>query len=123
MRISDWSSDVCSSDLDEDDPFSFEDETTRTRTLRLGATHQSGRDTVGLAAFAGTNEDGSEGDEEFYQASLNWGLPLTPAAGFTSRASYSHSDFETEDSTDEEYRQSAGVHQPTSPENPSTPAY
>src|SRR3546814_293627 len=58
--------------FDEDDPFSFEDETTRTRTLRLGATHQSGRDTVGLAAFAGTNEGGSEGDEEFYQARLTW---------------------------------------------------
>src|SRR3546814_13660318 len=66
--------------LDEDDPFSFEDETTRTRTLRLGATHQSGRDTVGLAAFAGTNEGGSEGDEEFYQARLTWGRPLTPVA-------------------------------------------
>src|SRR3546814_19807198 len=50
-----------------DDPFTFDDETTRTKTLLLGANHRSGRNTFRLTGLAGTAEGGPEGDEEFYQ--------------------------------------------------------
>src|SRR3546814_11098635 len=72
---------------------------------------------------SGTNEGGSEGDEEFYQARLTWGRPLTPVAGFTSSASYRHSDFEDEDRTDDEYRLSAGVTYQLSPDARASLAY
>src|SRR3546814_1157563 len=73
--------------------------------------------------FRSTNDGGSRGDEEFYQARLTWGRPLTPLAGFTSSASYRHSDFEDEDRTDDEYRLSAGVTYQLSPDARASLAY
>lgn len=95
--------------FDGDDPFTFEDETVRTRTFRLSAEHRSGRNTVRLSGLAGTADGGSQGDEEFYQARLTWGRPLSPAMGFTASAIYQHSDFQDEDRTDDTYHLNAGL--------------
>lgn len=89
--------------LDEDDLFTFEDETTRTRTLRLSADHTSGRDNIELSGLAGTSEGGSRGDEEFYRLRLSWGRPLSTDIGFNASAAYQRSDFEDEDRTDDTY--------------------
>lgn len=83
------------------DPFSFDDETTRTRTLRLAANHVTGRNVFGLSALRGTSEGGSEGDEEFYTARFSWARPLSTDLDFTAIASYDHSKFDEEDRTDD----------------------
>lgn len=95
--------------FDEDDPFTFENETTRTRTLRLGADHRSGRNTFRLSGLGGTSEGGSEGDEEFYQARLTWGRALSTDLSFTSGASYQRSDFQDENRTDDTYSLNMGL--------------
>lgn len=95
--------------FDEDDPFTFEDETVRTRTFRMSVEHRSGRNTFRLSGLAGTADGGTEGDEEFYQARATWSRPLSPSIGFTASASYQNSDFEDEDRTDDTYRLSAGI--------------
>lgn len=95
--------------FDEDDPFTFEDETTRTRTLRLSADHRSGRDSFRLSSLAGTNEGGIEGDEEFYQAGISWSRTLSSVLAVTAGATYRRSDFQDEDRTDDTYSLSAGL--------------
>lgn len=95
--------------FDEDDLFTFEDETVRTRTFRLSADHRSGRNTVRLSSLAGTADGGLRGDEEFYQARLTWGRPLSPTIGFTASAAYQRSEFQDEDRTDDTYHLSAGL--------------
>ncbi|GAB4234811.1 MAG: hypothetical protein Tsb0032_40250 [Kiloniellaceae bacterium] len=95
--------------FDPDDPFTFEDETTRTRTLRFGADHTSGRDTFRLSGFVGSSEGGSDGDEEFYQARLTWGRELRSDLSFSSSAAYQHSDFVDEDRIDDTYTLNLGL--------------
>jgi len=95
--------------VDEDELFTFDDETTRTRTLRLSADHRSGRDSFRLSSLVGTSEGGSRGDEEFYQARLTWGRPLSTDIGFNASAAYQHSDFEDEDRTDDTYSLSTSL--------------
>jgi polysaccharide export outer membrane protein len=86
-----------------DDPFTFEDETTRTRTLRLDATHLSGNNIFGLTALGGNSEGGSEGDEDFYQARITWSRTLSEELSFAAIASYQHSKFDDDDRTDDTY--------------------
>lgn len=95
--------------IDEDDLFTFEDETVRTRTFRLSADHRSGRDTFRLSSLAGTADGGRRGDEEFYQARLTWGRPLSPTIGFSSSAAYQRSEFQDEDRTDDTYHLSVSL--------------
>lgn len=87
----------------EEDPFTFDDETTRTRTLRLGVTHEDGNSTLGLFALKGDNEGGSEGDEDFYSARITWSRVLSEELSFNASASYEHSKFDEEDRTDDTY--------------------
>jgi polysaccharide export outer membrane protein len=89
--------------VDEDDPFTFEDETTRTRTLRVGATHFDDNNTFGLFALKGDSEGGSEGDEDFYQARVTWSRALSEELSFIAAASYEHSKFDEDDRTDDTY--------------------
>ena len=93
----------------DDDPFTFDDETTRTKTLRLGADHRSGRDVIRISGLVGTSEGGSEGDEDFYQASATWGRPLNPVLGFTSSIGYEHSTFDVDDRQDDNYSLGLGL--------------
>jgi polysaccharide export outer membrane protein len=86
-----------------DDPFTFEDETTRTKTLRLGTTHVDGRNTFRLTGTKGSSEGGSEGDEDFYVARITWSRSLTEELTFDTSASYEHSKFDEEDRTDDTY--------------------
>jgi polysaccharide export outer membrane protein len=95
--------------FDPDDPFTFEDETVRTRTLRVGADHRAGRDTFRLTGLAGTSEGGSQGDEEFYEARLTWGRPLNQEITLTSSARYQRSDFEEDDRLDDTYTLNVGL--------------
>jgi polysaccharide biosynthesis/export protein len=86
-----------------DDPFTFEDETTRTRTLRLGATHVDGRNTFRLTGTQGSSDGGSEGDEDFYVARISWSRSLSEEFTLDTSASYEHSKFDQEDRTDDTY--------------------
>lgn len=88
----------------DDDPFTFDDETTRTRTLRLGARHVDGRNTFNLTGLKGMTDGGSEGDEDLYEARISWSRSLSDEFTFNTSASYEHSKFEDEDRTDETYR-------------------
>ena len=92
-----------------DDPFTFDDETTRTKTLLLGANHRSGRNTFRLTGLAGTAEGGSEGDEEFYQTRFTWGRSLSQSLSLTSSAAYHRSDFQDEDRIDDTYSLNVGL--------------
>lgn len=89
--------------LVEDDPFTFEDETTRTRTLRLGANYVDGANTFRLSGLKGTSDGGSEGDEDFYTARISWSRALNDDLSFDTSASYEHSKFDEGDRTDDTY--------------------
>lgn len=91
------------------DSFTFQDETTRTRTLRLAATHTEGLNSFRLSGVGGTSTGGSDGDEDFYSARITWSRDLTPDLSFNSGASYRHSHFDEEDRTDETYRVNLGL--------------
>lgn len=93
----------------EDDPFTFDDETTRTRTLRLGFRHADGNDTFGLFALKGDSTGGSEGDEDFYEVGITWSRALSEDINFNASASYDHSDFEEDDRTDDTYLITTGL--------------
>ncbi len=90
------------------DPFTFDDETTRTRTFRLNARHESGRNSFGLSGLAGTSEGGSTGEEAFYTGSVSWGRTLSPELQLTTGASYQHSAFDEDDRTDDTYSANVG---------------
>jgi uncharacterized protein (PEP-CTERM system associated) len=91
------------------DPFTFDDETTRTKTLRLGADHTSGRNSFGLSGLAGTSEGGTDGDEDFYTASVSWGRSLSTELQLNAGASYDHSKFDEDDRTDDTYGVNMGL--------------
>ncbi len=93
----------------DSDPFTFEDDTTRTRTLRLNANHQSGRNTFGISGLAGTSEGGSEGDEEFYRTTVTWTRALTPDIGLRTSATYDRSQFDEDGREDDTYRANLGL--------------
>jgi polysaccharide biosynthesis/export protein len=92
-----------------DDPFTFEDETTRTRTLTVGTTHIDGRSTFRFTGLMGSSDGGSEGDEDFYQARISWSRSLNQDLSFDTSASYEHSKFEEDDRTDDTYLLSLGL--------------
>jgi polysaccharide export outer membrane protein len=89
--------------VDEDDPFTFEDDTTRTRNLRVGVNHIEGNNTFGFFALGGENKGGEEGDEKFYQARITWSRILNEELNFAATASYEHSKFDDDDRTDDTY--------------------
>jgi polysaccharide export outer membrane protein len=91
------------------DPFTFDDETTRTKTLRLGADHTSGRNSFGLSGLAGTSEGGTDGDEDFYTASVSWGRSLSTELQLNAGASYDHRKFDEDDRTDDTYGVNMGL--------------
>ncbi|WP_193369810.1 XrtA/PEP-CTERM system exopolysaccharide export protein [Pelagibius marinus] len=93
----------------EDELFTFEDATTRTRTFRLNAEHRSGRNTFRLSGLAGTSEGGSAGDEEFYRVNLAWGRPLSSTVDLTASGGYQRSDFQDEDRTDDTFNANLGL--------------
>ncbi|MGF1630430.1 MAG: XrtA/PEP-CTERM system exopolysaccharide export protein [Kiloniellaceae bacterium] len=95
--------------FDGDDPFTFEDETTRTSTLRIGADHRSGSNTFRLSGLVGTSEGGTEGDEEFYEARATWARRLSSELSFTSAIAYEHSDFQEDNRTDDTYSLNLGL--------------
>ena len=86
-----------------DEPFSFQDETTRTRTLRLGAVYADGRDTITLSGLRGTSDGGEDGDEKFYNAAITWSRILSEEFNFSTLAAYEHSDFTDDNRTDDTY--------------------
>jgi hypothetical protein len=89
--------------VDEGGPFTFVDETTRTRTLRVGANHFEGNNTFALFALKGDSQGGSQGDEDFYGARFTWSRPLSEELSFIATASYEHSKFNVDDRTDDTY--------------------
>jgi polysaccharide export outer membrane protein len=93
----------------QDDPFTFEDETTRTRTLTFGLSHESGNNTFGLTALKGDSEGGTEGDEEFYEATVTWSRALNEEMNLNAAVSYEHSEFDEDDRTDDTYSVSASL--------------
>lgn len=91
------------------DSFTFQDETTRTHTLRVGATHTDGRNTFALSAVRGTSTGGSDGDEDFYSARFTWSRDLSEELSFNTSASYRHSHFDEDSRTDDTYRVNLGL--------------
>jgi len=84
-------------------PFTFQDETTRRRTLEVGATHVEGNDTFGLFGLRGDSEGGSSGNENFYESHATWSHALSEELNFHALASYQHSDFSDENRRDDTY--------------------
>lgn len=91
------------------DPFTFQDETTRTRTLRLSASHNTGRDSFGLSGTAGNSEGGGDGDEDFYTATVTWSRTLSQNLSLNSGGSYDHSKFDQDNRTDDTYSANLGL--------------
>lgn len=92
-----------------DDPFTFNDETTRSKTLRIGLSHEDGVNRFGFTGLRGTDEGGSEGDEEFYEAAISWSRSLSDELTFNTRASYEHSEFDEDNRTDDTYLATMGL--------------
>lgn len=86
-----------------DDPFTFEDETTRTKTFRFSLTHTDGNNTFGLTGLKGSSDGGSEGDEDFYLARATWSRALSQEFSLDTSAAYEHSKFEEDDRNDDTY--------------------
>ena len=99
----------------DNDPFSFNNGTTRTRTLRFGANHTSGRNTFALTGTAGTSRGESEDDEDFYDASLSWSRKLSQELNLSSSAAYERSEFQDDDRTDDTYSVDMGLSYRLSP--------
>lgn len=85
------------------DTSSFQDETTRTRTVNIGATHSYGRNSFALFGTEGTSTGGSEGDEDFYSARFTWSRDLSEDLTLSTSASYRHSKFDDDNRTDDTY--------------------
>jgi polysaccharide biosynthesis/export protein len=92
-----------------DDPFTFEDETTRTRTLRVGASYVDGVNSFRLSGLRGSSDGGSEGDEDFYVARITWSRALSDELNLNTSASYEHSNFEEDDRVDDTYLVNLGL--------------
>lgn len=90
-------------------PFTFDDETTRTRTFRTSASHQSGRNAFNVFGLVGMSEGGSDGDEDFYSATISWTRTLSPELSLTTRGSYDRSEFDEDNREDDTYRASLGL--------------
>ena len=88
----------------DDDPFTFEDETTRTKTLRVGAQYARDGDRFALSGLKGSSTGGSEGDEDFYEARITWSHAFDEEFNLNTSASYEHSNFDEENRTDDTYR-------------------
>ena len=91
--------------FDPNDPVtSFNDTTTRTRSLRGAIRHSSGRNTVTLSGSASRETGGSNGDEDFYDAILSWTRRLSRQLGFSLSAGYERSEFSSDGREDDNYR-------------------
>lgn len=97
-------------DFDDDvGPFTFDDETRRVKTFQLSADHSSGRNTFGLSSLVGMSEDGTDGDEDFYRASVSWDRTLSQTLSLNTGASYDRSEFDEDNRTDDTYRANVGL--------------
>ena len=91
--------------FDPNDPVtSFNDTTTRTRSLRGAIRHSSGRNTVTLSGSASRETGGSDGDEESFGAILSWTRPLSRQLGFSASAGYERDEFSSDGREDDNYR-------------------
>lgn len=91
------------------DPFTFSDDTTRVRTVRLRAFHNSGLDSFGLTGLVGKSDGGSDGDEDFYAARITWGRSLSQELSLNTSAGYDHSNFKEDNRKDDTYRVNLGL--------------
>ena len=91
------------------DPFSFDDETTRTRIVILRGSHNNGQDTFGLSGLAGKSDGGTDGDEDFYNATITWRRALGRDLSLDTSAGYDYSDFKEDDRRDDTYRVNLGL--------------
>ena len=91
--------------FDPNDPVtSFNDTTTRTRSLRGVIRYSSGRNTVTLSGSASRETGGSNGDEDSYDAILSWTRRLSRQLGFSLSAGYERSEFSSDGREDDNYR-------------------
>lgn len=94
---------------DDTGPFTFDDETRRVKIFRFSADHASGRNSFGLSGLYGNSTDGTEGDEDFYRAAVNYGRFLTQEISLNSGASYDRSEYDEDDRNDDTYRANFGL--------------
>src|SRR3546814_18929043 len=71
MRISDWSSDVCSSDLED------EDRTDDEYRLSAGVTYQLSPDARASLAYNFQYRDSTDGDESFFENTVTVGITVS----------------------------------------------
>jgi polysaccharide export outer membrane protein len=91
--------------FDPNDPVtSFNDTTTRTRSLRGAIRHSSGRNTVTLSGSASRETGGSEGDEDSYGAILSWTRRLSRQLSISSSAGFERNEFSSDGRDDDNYR-------------------
>ncbi len=91
--------------FDPNDPVtSFNDTTTRTRSLRGAIQHSSGRNTVTLSGSASRETGGSDGDEDSFGANLSWTRRLSRQLSFFLSAGYERDEFSSDGREDDNYR-------------------
>ncbi len=88
---------------------SFDDATTRTRSLRGSIQHSSGRNSFSLSGSTTRSTGGLIGDEDSYDAILSWTRPLSRRLGLSSSASYRRSEFSFDGRADDNYRFSSSL--------------
>ena len=88
-------------------PFTFSDETTRTRTLDATINHQSGNNSITFSGRVGQDEGSS--DEDFFEANLSWSRPLNRSTSVSADAGYERSEFKDEDRNDNTYTAGASL--------------
>ncbi len=93
------------SPFDPNDPVtSFNDTTTRTRSLRGAIRYNNGRDTIALSGSASRETGGSDGGEDSFGANLSWTRVLSRQLSFSSSAGYERDEFASDGREDDNYR-------------------
>ena len=82
---------------------SFNNETTRTKSLRGSIQHSGGLNTIILSGGVSEETGGSDGDEDTYLVSLSWTRPLSRNLSFVSRAAYERNEVSLGDREDDNY--------------------
>ena len=93
------------SPFDPNDPVtSFNDTTTRTRSLRGAIRYNNGRDTIALSGSASRETGGRDGGEDSFGANLSWTRVLSRQLSFSSSAGYERDEFASDGREDDNYR-------------------